>query len=275
MRYLPTFKVSALATGALALVAAVAGLVNPGMYDPVVPVEIMAGVFAQDLVVALGALLIIGLTAGMRAPDVRRTIVVAGILGFFFYAYGIYGIEQVYTPLYVLYLAVWAASTYTLALALVGLDYAAIESRGVPRAVRVAAAAYGIVIAVMFNALWIGQLVPLIQTADRIEYLFSVYVIDLVFVMPAFVIAAVLAIRERPLGIAALPALFVVGVGILSPLAVAEALKGPRYGLPVDTGSLALFGILAAVFLISTVVYLVALGAGPDGSVATNGRRAR
>lgn len=272
MRHLRMFKLAASGTGGLALVAAAAGLVDPGMYDPVVPTEIVAGVFAQDLVVALGALLVIGLVVGMRASDVRRAILVAGLLGFFFYAYGIYGMEQVYTPLYVLYLAVWAASTYTLALALAGLDYDALAAWRLPKAVRIGAAGYGIFIAVMFNVLWIGQLVPLLQTADRIEYLFSVYVIDLVFVMPAFVIAAVLALRGKPLGVAALPALFVVGVGILSPLAVAEVLKGPRYGLPMDVGGLALFGILAATFLISVVVYLVALRA-DTGAMPAPARR--
>jgi len=248
-----------LLTGVLSLIAAVVGVLNPGMYDPVVSPRIMPGVFTQDLLVVVAALVMILLAAQMRRGDYRKAIVIFGILGFLFYAYGIYAIEQVYTALYPLYLAILASSFYVLAYGLASLKPAAIEELALPPVLCYGAAGYGVFIAVMFNFIWISQLIPLLRTGDRIEYTFSVYIIDLVFIMPAFVIAAVLAVRKRALGVVGLPALFILGVGILSPLALAEVLKPSRYGLPMDPGGFWLYSILSLVFLVFAAVYLIAL----------------
>ena len=48
-----------LTTGMLSLVAAVIGVLDPGMYDPVVSARIMPGVFTQDLLVIVAALVMI------------------------------------------------------------------------------------------------------------------------------------------------------------------------------------------------------------------------
>lgn len=246
-------------TGVLSLVAAVVGVLDTGMYDPVVSARIVPGVFTQDLLVVVASLVMILLAAWMRSDDYRKAIVIFGILGFLFYAYGIYAMEQLYTVLYPLYLAILALSFYALAYGLASLKRSAIEGLWLPPVLRYAAAGYGVFIAVMFNFIWIGQLIPLLQRGDRIEYTFSVYVIDLVFIMPAFVIAAVMAVRKRALGVVGLPALFILGVGILSPLALAEVLKPVRYGLAVDPGEFWLYAVLSAVFLVFATVYLVAL----------------
>jgi hypothetical protein len=58
------------------------------------------------------------------------------------------------------------------------------------------------------------------------------------------------------LGLVSLPALFILGTGILAPLALAELLKPPLYGEPMDMGELLLYGILSLVFLILAAAYL-------------------
>lgn len=241
-----------------ALIAAASGLANPAIYDPVVSQQIVPGVFTQDLVVALAALLMLVLAVIYRRGAVVP-IIQFGILGFFFYAYGLYAIEQVYTSLYPLYLALLALSFYGLALGLASLQSPAWSRLSAPNWMRFLAAGYAIFIALMFNVIWLGQLQPLIQNAERIEYTFSVYIIDLSFIMPAMAIAGVLALRRHVLGIVSLPALFILGAGILSPLAIAELIKPARYGLPTLTGDLWLFGILSLVFVALTVAYIALL----------------
>lgn len=242
-----------------ALVAAASGLAGPTIYDPVVSPAIMPGVFTQDLVVALAALLMLVIAITFRGGGVARPIIQFGLLGFFFYAYGIYAIEQVYTALYPLYLALLALSFYGLALGLASLRMPFWSRLSLPPWMRYVAAAYAIFIAIMFNVIWLGQLRPLIQNADRIEYTFSVYVIDLSFIMPAMAISGILALRRHVLGVVSLPALFILGAGILSPLAIAELIKPSRYGLAMNTGDLLLFGILSVIFLALTAVYLALL----------------
>jgi hypothetical protein len=58
-------------TGILALVAAGVGVLDPGMYDPVVSARIVPGVFTQDLLVIAAALVMIVLAALMRQDDYR------------------------------------------------------------------------------------------------------------------------------------------------------------------------------------------------------------
>ena len=262
IRNLSLNKTLFIVTGILSLVAAGMGVLTPEMYDPVVSARIIPGVFTQDLLVIAAALVMIFLAALMQQEDYRKAIVIFGVLGFLFYAYGIYAIEQVYTPLYPLYLAILALSFYVLAYGLASLQGSEIEDLAQPASVRYGAAGYGVFVAVMFNFIWIGQLIPLLQEGDRIEYTFSVYIIDLVFIMPAFVITAFLAVRNRAVGIVGLPALFVLGLCILSPLALAEMLKPSRYGMPTDPGQFWLFGVLSLVFLIFAAAYLITLRPG-------------
>jgi Sec-independent protein secretion pathway component TatC len=52
------------------------------------------------------------------------------------------------------------------------------------------------------------------------------------------------------LGTIGVPALFILGFGILSPLALAELMKPARYRLPMNTGDFWLYLVLSLVFLI-------------------------
>jgi hypothetical protein len=261
IRNLSINKILYVVTGLFALIAAGWGVLSPAMYEPVVEARILPGVFTQDLVVVLAAVLMIGLAVRLKSDDYRSLVIILGILGFLFYAYGIYAIEQVYIQLYPMYLAILALSFYTLAYSLVSLNLRTVEALQLPAALRYGTAGYGIFIAIMFNIIWLSQLIPLLQTHDRVEYTFSVYIIDLVFIMPSFVIMAILLIRKRGLGIVGMPAMFILGVGILSPLAFGELLAPVRFGRPMNMGEFWLFGSLSLVFLILALIYLIALKA--------------
>jgi hypothetical protein len=251
-------------TGVLAFVAGLWGVLDPGMYLSVVDAKILPGIFTQDLVVVVAALVMVFLTVRMKEDAYRSMIIIFGVLGFLFYAYGIYAIEQIYTALYPLYLTILALSFYGLAYGLTSLIPVRIEGLTLPRWLRYTSAAYSIFIAVMFNIIWISQLIPLLRAHDRIEYTFSVYIIDLVFIMPSFVLTAVRLLRRRPLGLVGVPALFVLGVGILSPLAIGELLAPVRFGRPMVVSEFWLYAVLSLVFLVFATIYLTFLK--PNGT---------
>jgi hypothetical protein len=69
-----------------------------------------------------------------------------------------------------------------------------------------------------------------------------------------------------------LPALFVVGAGILSPLALAELIKPARYGQPIDPGGLALYGTLSIVFLGLAAHFLAAIRTNRPGATHASHR---
>jgi len=100
-----------------------------------------------------------------------------------------------------------------------------------------------------FEQIWpicIFMLIPLIYPPSQRD-------------MPAFVITAFLAIRKKALGLTGLPALFILGAGILSPLALAEVLKPVRFNMQVNPGDFWLFSILSMIFLALSAVWLTAL----------------
>lgn len=251
-----------LSAAALAFVAAGIGVLDPSIYDDLVTDAILPGVFTQDLLVLVLSTTLGLLALSSRSHRIRKRIVAHGILGFLFYAYGIYAIERIYNVFYPLYLALFGMSLFVLIYSVTTVPKEATARLTVPRWLRFLGAGYGLLIAVMFNIIWLSELIPLLQSGHRIDHLYSIYIIDLSFVMPAFVIAAISALRRHPFGLMGLPSLFVLGAGILSPLALAEWIKPLRYGLLRDVSGLVLYSVLSVLFIILVGVFLTVMQTG-------------
>ena len=82
----------------------------------------------------------------------------------------------------------------------------------------------------------------------RIEYLYSIYVLDLCFVMPAFFMTALMSLRGRPVGILMTPAIMILGFFVIFPLGLNELAK-PSWGMPVNYGSMA-FSFAFSVYML-------------------------
>jgi hypothetical protein len=81
----------------------------------------------------------------------------------------------------------------------------------------------------------------------KLENLYSIYILDLCFIMPAFIIVAALTIREKGIGYILTPAMFILGFSLIFSLPEAELIK-LLFGKNVDFGSFAASFILSAVF---------------------------
>jgi len=71
---------------------------------------------------------------------------------------------------------------------------------------------------------------PQVQAGDKIEFLYSVYILDLCFIMPAFVIIGITALSKAGLGLLLIHAMFILGFTLIFSLAVSEAVK-PLYSM--------------------------------------------
>jgi len=96
---------------------------------------------------------------------------------------------------------------------------------------------------------------PLIQTGEKIEFLYSVYILDLCFIMPAFVILGIMALRKAGLGLLLIPAVFILGFTLIFSLAVSEMVK-LLYDLTITIGGLGSSLILSILFLILAALHL-------------------
>ncbi len=211
--------------GVLVLGVSLYSVLEREIYGGVVADAISGAVFTQDLLAVLGAIVLMLLAIFGRKDDFRILFPALGILGFFMYAYGIYSFERVYNMLYPLYLMILSGSTFGLIYTVAKIPKKSTERITPPKVLSISAAFFGIITAIIFNFVWFYQLIPLLKEGYRIDYTYSIYVIDLAFIMPAFMLTSIGTLFRKKLAMLGLFALFVLGFFILSPLALVEFLR--------------------------------------------------
>lgn len=160
IRSLGTNKVLWLLTAVLSLIVALVGVLSPGIYSKVVSTDIMPAVFGQDLMTIVASIIILLLAIRIKKEDSRKQIVILGILGYLFYAYGIYVIERVYNMLYYLYLAIFGLSFWSMAYGMAKIRPDVLQKAQLPGLMRNVSAGFSLLVALVFNILWIIQLLP-------------------------------------------------------------------------------------------------------------------
>lgn len=238
------------ATSILALVAAVTGIVSPTIYDELAPPDLLAGMLSQDLFTVLAAVVALALVV-RRADNAKAQVVLLSIMGYFFYAYAIYAMERMYNALYFVYLGVLGLAFYSIVYTLVCLDRDRLARLRMERAPRLAAAAALVVVALLFYALWAAQLLPLMRAHERLEYRYSIFILDCALLLPALLITAAKLVRGEALGALLAPAIFLKGFTLLFSVGLASILL-PLQGLAPTWGEMG--------FYLGMATFLGALG---------------
>lgn len=236
-------------TGGTAIVAAVAGILNPSLYTGLVAETLLPGALAQDIISVLAGIGLLVLAALARPNRCRQQLLALGLLGYLFYAYGIYVIERAYNGFYLIYLAIFTLAFWSVVYGTANLRREVMARATMPRGLRVVSAVGALLQPLMFYPLWIAILIPLMRDRDQIDSLYSIFILDLGFIMPAFLILAVLVFRNRGSGLVLLPALYVLGFTLIFSLALAELVK-PVFGTAPDLPALAAAVLLSALFLV-------------------------
>jgi hypothetical protein len=55
--------------------------------------------------------------------------------------------------------------------------------------------------ALLFYFLWTGRLLPLMRMGEKIEFFYSIFILVMVFVLPAIIISGILLIKKSALGL--------------------------------------------------------------------------
>lgn len=261
LRNLRLHRVLWAVTGLLALVAAVTGVAVPGIYSGVIAPDLTPGAFSQDVISVLASVVLIALALAGGNDPAKGQIAALGLLGYFFYAYGIYAIERTYNGFYLVYLAIFSISFWALIAAGASLERNLVEPN-LPRGLRIASASGALLQPLIFYPLWIAMLVPLMSTGDQIDSLYSIFILDLCFIMPAFLLLALLTYRSHPLGLLLLPALYVLGFTLIFSLALGELAK-PLFGLDVNLPAFWLSLVLSVFFAAIGTFHLLKLDLTP------------
>jgi hypothetical protein len=247
-------------TTLLTFFAAIYGLIDNNIYSGLFPLKFIAAQFSQDWLTIAVCIFLGYLILSTKPDSIKRPVIIIGIMGSLAYLYGIFSIERVYNVLYLVYLAILGTSFFSVVFAISSLNQDVLKTLEVKKGVKYTTAVFSLLIAALFSLLWISALLPLMATKTQIQNLFSIYLLDLVFVMPSFVITAVMTFRKNPLGYVLTPSMFILGIFVIFPLGLGELAK-PMFGLSIDYQGMMMSFLLSAMFLIGAIWQLAKLHA--------------
>jgi len=189
----------------LAFYASLRGVFYPQLYTDLLATGaitefLVAGSIAQDIISLPASAMLLLLSMYLLArPSVKPFIIALGLAGYFLYGYGLYAFQGGYTSLYLLYLAIFGLSLYSLITGLLAFRSETLAGINMPLRLRTAIAAFLLSILAILVPLWLIRISgPIAQHIPPDTY--GVFVLDLGVVFPAFAIIAYLLLRGRPWG---------------------------------------------------------------------------
>ena len=255
LKNLKTNKILWTITAGLALLAAIIGVIVPHIYDAVFAKEFIPGALPQDILTILICIGLFILISKTRENSVKMQTVILGIIASFFYLYGIFTIERVYNFLYILYAGIFAMSFWSVVYSLMSLKEEVLQKVKLSTTMIRISAISGIAIATLFSFLWITALIPLMRDHNRIEFLYSIYILDLCFVMPALFITSIMSLQKKGIGIVLSPVVLILGFFVIFPLGLNEIAK-PFYGQNANYGSMLVSFVFSAYMLLVASLHL-------------------
>ena len=137
----------------------------------------LPGTISQDVITLIAGIALLFLSLKTSDASIKAQIVIMSLLAYLFYGYGIYVIEQVYNSLYILYMAIFSLSFWALISGLGSIDPDVLQNIKAPKFIRNLSVGFLIFTAVLFYSLWSAQLLPLMRTGEKIEFLYSIYIL--------------------------------------------------------------------------------------------------
>lgn len=251
-------RIGWLLVGGLSVITAGWGLVHPAVYVGLITPATRPGALSQDLISVIVGLILCGLALVRPGAGSRTELMGLGLLGYLVYGYGIYAIERVYNAWYLNYLAIFGATSWLLVLGAVNLVRRLAEGVRLPRQLQILSAVGALLQPLIFYPLWFSMLIPLMASRKQIDSLYSILILDLAFIMPAFLLVAAGLFRGRGWAVVLAPVMFVLGAVLIFSLALGELVK-PAFGSPITLAGLLPPSLLTVLFTVLAVLHLRSL----------------
>lgn len=229
-------KLTALLVVIPAFLSALGGIIVPGIYKGLFPEDFLPGALPQDILTLLVCAGLLFLAFGKYKVNIKIQVVILGLFGSLWYLYGIFTIERVYNWFYLLYAITFTATFWSIIYVAVNIRWKQITFELNNNIKRVSGLT-SIIIAFIFTLLWISSLIPLMISHNRIEFMYSIYILDLCFIMPAFFITGIMTLRGKVIGSVLNPAVMIIGFFVIFPLGLNEAAK-PLYNMKLNIGTM-------------------------------------
>jgi hypothetical protein len=255
----------------LVTVAAGSGVFVPGLYRDAPFFAIQA--VAQDFVTLFVVLptLVVSAWLAARRSD-RGRLVWLGVLVYLVYSYVIDAFVVHFNPLFLVYVPLLGCALYALIGGLLTTDMDGIRARVVGRVPVKSVSAFLALLAVTFYAVWLSEAIaatvagtvpPSVQQNGTATN--AVQVLDMAWVLPAFLVVAVNLARKTALGYA-LAGVALTFVALLTLAVLSMAVFMVRGGYPVALPQILLFGtcFVLSVGLLSWYLKALRPSAGPS-----------
>jgi hypothetical protein len=249
----------------LAIAGNIIALSVPRIYAGLTP-AFYPQALAQDIAnLAVVAPIWLILAALALRGSLRAYLLWLGVLTFTVYNYVIYTFSIPFGPLFLLWVAVFGMSVYSLIGGITAIDHKAVEVSFTSRRATQVTAWFLIIMAVLFGLLWLSEDVPALLSNTRPQSLTDmalptnpVHILDLGFFLPAVMATGVMLIKRKSLAYTLAPAfiLFLILTGIpilLTPVVQSVRGETAAWGVLVPIGTLTAVLLALLVWLLSTI----------------------
>jgi len=256
-----------LALALLLFVAAVGGLVAPGLYHDAPSWKAQArGVNLVDLVVALPTLQV-AMALSTRGSW-RAQVVWLGVLGYVLYDAVIFAFDIVFNRFFLLYVGLLSLAGFALLAMLSRLDRTSVRARfSLSTPIR-SVSLYLVIVATLFFLAWMKDIIPAIINGTTPPTITDakiptnpVYVLDLGFLIPLYVLSAIWLVSRRAWGYLLSGVLLVLNT-LLSLSIISSTAFQYANDRSTSLAVIPLFGIIAVVSIVLGIRYLGAIQGG-------------
>ncbi len=254
-----------IAAALLAIIGSILALSVKSIYAELTPAFLPQAI-AQDIAnLAIVTPLWLILAVLALRGSLRAYLLWLGVMMFTVYNYVIYTFSVPFGPLFLLWVAVFGMSLYSLIGGSVTIDHKSVELSYKSRRAVLVAAWFLIITAILFGFLWLSEDVPALLSNSKPQSLIDinlptnpVHILDLSFFLPAVVVDGILLIKKKPLAYTFAPSfivfLILTGVPILITPGVQAAQGGAAgWGVVVPIGTLTVLLLALLVWLLSTM----------------------
>jgi hypothetical protein len=213
-----------------------------------------------------------------RRGSIRGTLLLVGALSYFLYDYASLALGAAYNRLFLVYVAIFAASLFALVLVLTTFDRAAFAAS---LSDRMPKRGIGAVLLATFGVLTAVWVLPAISAAlvDEAPSVLASYTtvitwaLDIGIILPLALLAGILVLRDRPLGYLIAAPILIVTLMLgpaLTAMTVAQVIAGVAFTPAELIGPVAGFLVLSLVGMAGAIALLRNVGRDPGRMAATD-----
>ena len=218
------------------------GILSTGVFKP----AYMAGTISQDIITIASSVVMVVLAAiYVKWKNAKVLIAILGLMSYYFYAYGTYVISVLYTPIYFVYMIIFALSMFGMILGVSGFSMEDIKGLHLPKWIRISSAAFLAFIAGIFVPMWVSMMIPYIKNHTVPDF-FAIYILDLCFVIPFFIAVIYMLIRKYKSAYTLLGIALMKTITLILAVTIGE-ITVPAHGMDADIAMIVLYSMVVVI----------------------------